>query len=128
MGALAADFYLRTGLHAAASIRDEQPERGRVLFTEPEIRALVAYVASLGQGPADPDAEPAAGQPRQGLELFTEHCAGCHQIVAAGRFVHRRAGAAADKRDAPRQIAEAVRIGPYLMPQLLGDSRSRPRS
>ena len=47
VGALAADFYLRTGYMPLANARD-QPERHRALFTEREIRALVAYVDSLG--------------------------------------------------------------------------------
>ena len=59
------------------------------------------------------------------MRLFTEHCAGCHQIAARGRLRHGRARAAADAGDADTQIAEAVRIGPYVMPQLLADARSR---
>jgi quinol---cytochrome-c reductase cytochrome c subunit len=114
VGALTADFYLRTGympLHAA----NEQPRRSRVLFSDAEIRALVAYVASLGKGPAIPKPQPQRGNLAYGQELFTDHCAGCHQVVAEGGYV---TGAVAPPLEdaTATQIAEAVRIGPYLMP------------
>jgi quinol---cytochrome-c reductase cytochrome c subunit len=114
VGALAADFYLRTGymplLHLGL-----QPRRSRVLFTDRQIRALVAYVASLGPGPKVPTPHPERGNVSQGLHLFTDHCAGCHQIAAEGGYV---TGAVAPPLEdaTSTQIAEAVRIGPYVMP------------
>ena len=115
VGAQAADFYLRTG-YMPLSDPDEQPSRHRVLFTDREVRALVAYVASLGKGAPIPAARPAQGSLGEGMQLFTEHCAGCHQVVAQGGVV---TGAKVPPlQDAtPTQIAEAVRIGPYLMPR-----------
>ena len=95
---------------------DTQPWRGTVLFSDREINALVAYVASLGNGPAIPTVHPDRGSLSEGLRLFTEHCAGCHQVVARGGYL---TGARVPPLDeaTPRQIAEAVRIGPYLMPR-----------
>jgi ubiquinol-cytochrome c reductase cytochrome c subunit len=115
VGALAADFYLRTGympLHSAF----DQPRRSHVLFSDPQIRALVAYVASLGKGPAIPKPQPDRGNLADGQQLFTEHCAGCHQVVAEGGYV---TGAVAPPLEdaTSTQVAEAVRIGPYLMPR-----------
>jgi ubiquinol-cytochrome c reductase cytochrome c subunit len=50
------------------------------------------------------------------MQLFTENCAGCHQVVAQGGVV--TGAVAPDLKDAtPTQVAEAVRIGPYLMPR-----------
>jgi ubiquinol-cytochrome c reductase cytochrome c subunit len=114
VGARAADFYLRTGympLHSASA----QPSRSRVLFTDHEIRALVAYVASLGKGPPIPKPHPERGNVSRGQHLFAEHCAGCHQIAAEGGYV---TGARVPPLEdaSVTQIAEAVRIGPYLMP------------
>ena len=56
------------------------------------------------------------GRSRQGLALFSQHCAGCHQIAAEGGYL---TGAVAPPlTDATAtQVAEAVRIGPYLMPR-----------
>ncbi len=115
VGAMAADYYLRTGYMPLSNIHDE-PGPDRVLFSDKEIRSIVAYVASLGPGPAIPHTDPAAGSMSEGLHLFTEHCAGCHQIVARGGFV---TGARVQPLQSatPTEIAEAVRIGPYLMPK-----------
>jgi ubiquinol-cytochrome c reductase cytochrome c subunit len=113
VGALAADFYLRTGYMPLGDARD-QPVRQRPRFTDPQIRALVGYVDSLGGGPAIPRVGP--GNVAEGRELFTEHCSGCHQVVAEGGVLP---GAKAPPLDqaTPTQIAQAVRIGPYVMPQ-----------
>jgi ubiquinol-cytochrome c reductase cytochrome c subunit len=115
VGALAADFYLRTGYMPLGDAKD-QPVRARPRFDEREIRAIVQYVASLGRGPAVPTPRPAAGSVADGRALFTEHCAGCHQVVAEGG-VMPGAKAPPLKRVTPRQVAEAVRIGPYVMPK-----------
>jgi ubiquinol-cytochrome c reductase cytochrome c subunit len=112
-GARAADFYLRTGYMPLANPHD-QPTRTRVIFTERELRALVGYVASLGHGPPIPT--PRRGSISAGQRLFTEHCAGCHQALAQGGYVTgARVPPLTDATD--RQIAEAVRIGPYLKPR-----------
>jgi ubiquinol-cytochrome c reductase cytochrome c subunit len=116
VGALAADFYLRTGYMPLGNA-GEQPHRSRVLLREPEIRALVAYVDALRPGgPPIPVPYPARGSLSEGLHAFTEHCAGCHQIVAQGGVV-TGARVPALQRATATQIAEAVRIGPYVMPR-----------
>jgi ubiquinol-cytochrome c reductase cytochrome c subunit len=115
VGELAPDFYLRTGRMPLGRL-GEQPQRGPVLLNERQIRALVAYVGSLGHGPPIPQPRPERGKVNVGLQLFTDHCAGCHQVVAQGGYL---TGAEAPPlQDAtPTQIAEAVRIGPYVMPR-----------
>jgi ubiquinol-cytochrome c reductase cytochrome c subunit len=114
VGAQAADFYLRTGYMPLDRI-GLQPRRSRVVFSEQQVRALIAYVASLAPGPAIPRPHPERGNLAEGLHLFTEHCAGCHQVVARGGYV---TGAVAPPLEdaTATQIAEAVRIGPYVMP------------
>ena len=115
VGARAADFYLRTG-YMPLRTPYVQPRRSRVLLSDREIRALVAYVASLGPGPPIPQPHPEPGSLADGLTLFTRNCAGCHQINAEGGYV--TGGVAPPLADAtPVQIAEAIRIGPYLMPR-----------
>jgi ubiquinol-cytochrome c reductase cytochrome c subunit len=115
VGALAPDFYLRTGYMPLQRI-GLQPRRSRVLLSEGQIRALIAYVSSLGPGPSIPRPQPERGDVSRGLKLFTDHCAGCHQVVAEGGYV---TGAVAPPLEdaTTRQIAEAVRIGPYVMPR-----------
>lgn len=115
VGALSADFYLRRG-YMPLSDPFAQPEPSRVLFTEREIQALVRYVSSLGGGPPIPHPDAAAGSVAQGQQLFTEHCAGCHQVAAEGG-VAPGARVPPLKDVTPTQIAQAVRIGPYVMPK-----------
>ena len=56
------------------------------------------------------------GSVSRGLQSFTDHCAGCHQVAAEGGVV---TGARVPPLNevTPRQIREAVRIGPYVMPR-----------
>jgi ubiquinol-cytochrome c reductase cytochrome c subunit len=121
-GALAADFYLRTGRMPLASPHDA-PARSKPAYDDAEIRDLVAYVGSFG-GPAIPRPRPARGDLARGRQLFESNCAGCHQIVARGGIV-TGAIAPALGQATPTQVAEAVRLGPYLMPRfprsLIGD-------
>jgi ubiquinol-cytochrome c reductase cytochrome c subunit len=117
VGAQAADFYLRMGFMPLRNVYSQPgPQRERVLFSNKEIESLIQYVASLGRGPAIPHPDPAKGNLSSGLQLFTDHCAGCHQAVARGGFV---TGALVPPLQtlSARQIAEAVRVGPYLMPR-----------
>jgi ubiquinol-cytochrome c reductase cytochrome c subunit len=115
VGEMAPDFYLRTGRMPLGTL-EEQPSRNPVLLNDHQIRALIAYVGSLGPGPPIPHPHPAQGHVNEGLELFTKHCAGCHQVVAQGGYL---TGAEAPPLgDAtPAEVAEAVRIGPYVMPR-----------
>ncbi len=115
VGARAADFYLTTGYMPLQSPTD-QPRRSRVLFSKRDLHALVAYVASLAPGPAIPHPDPARGSVSAGFTLFAQNCAGCHQIATAGGYVPDSV-APSLAADSPRQIAEAVRIGPNLMPR-----------
>ena len=120
VGAQAADFYLRTGY---MPLRDPstQPRRSHVEFSPGQIRALTAYVASLAPGPGIPAPHPVQGSLRAGMSLFVENCAGCHQAVATGGYVPDAVAPPLGQSSA-RDIAEAVRIGPNLMPRF---SRSR---
>ena len=114
VGAQAADFYLRTG-YMPVQDATEQPVRKDSPFTDAEIRALVRYIATFG-GPPIPQVRPAQGNASEGLRLFTQNCAGCHQVAAQGGLVVGGTAPVLD-RATPTQIAQAIRIGPYLMPK-----------
>jgi ubiquinol-cytochrome c reductase cytochrome c subunit len=114
VGALAADFYLRTGRMPLASPHDV-PVRADPQLSDAQIRDLVAYVASFG-GPAIPRPGPSRGTLARGRQVFESNCAGCHQIVARGGIV-TGAVAPALGQATPTDVAEAIRIGPYLMPR-----------
>jgi ubiquinol-cytochrome c reductase cytochrome c subunit len=114
VGALAADFYLETGRMPLPSSR-AQPMRTRPAFSQAKIQTLIAYVASFG-GPAIPTVDPRQGSLSKGQSLFALNCAGCHTIQGSGGIV---TGAVVPSLNVatPRQIAEAIRIGPYVMPR-----------
>jgi ubiquinol-cytochrome c reductase cytochrome c subunit len=121
VGALAADFYLRTGYMPLRHV-GLQPRRGRVFLSNHQIRALVAYIATFG-GPPIPTPHPDRGNLSRGQALFAEHCAGCHQVIAQGGYV-TGALPPALVLATPRQVAQAVRIGPYVMPKFSKQSIS----
>jgi ubiquinol-cytochrome c reductase cytochrome c subunit len=114
VGALAADFYLQTGRMPLPSPRD-QPLRTKPAFPQSQIRALVAYVGSLG-GPAIPRVSPGRGSVARGQKLFALDCAGCHTIQAQGGVVTGAVAPSLNKAT-PTQVAEAIRVGPYAMPR-----------
>jgi ubiquinol-cytochrome c reductase cytochrome c subunit len=115
VGALAADFYLRTGRMPLAH-PDDIPIRAHSVYSAAEQADLVAYVASFG-GPPVPAVDASAGDLAEGRRLFTDNCAGCHQVVGRGGVVTPNTAAPSLARDVqPIDVAEAVRVGPYVMP------------
>ena len=115
VGAMSPDFYLRLGLMPLSNPLAE-PGNERVLLSDKEIRSIVAYVASLGHGPSIPHPDLRTASVSEGLSAFTEHCAGCHQIEGRGGFVTGARVPPLQNLSAT-EVAEAVRIGPYLMPR-----------
>lgn len=114
VGARALDFYLRTGRMPLGDPA-EQPQRHRPYFDRREIAAIIDYVTSLGPpGPPIPDPHPEQGRINAGQHLFTEHCAGCHQVVGRGGVV-TGASVPSLQQSSAVDVAEAVRIGPYVM-------------
>lgn len=113
VGAQSADFYLRTGRMPLA-VPGEQPLSNPPEYDEEEIQALIAYVGSLG-GPDIPTVNTEAGDLSEGERLFTLFCAGCHGKLAKGGAVTGAIAPALDDVE-PVQIAEAIRVGPYVMP------------
>jgi ubiquinol-cytochrome c reductase cytochrome c subunit len=113
VGALAADFELATG-RMPMSDPAAEPVRSDPAFDPQQRHDLVAYIASLG-GPGLPSPDIANGSVADGRRLFTESCAGCHTVGGAGGVI-TGASVPALQQATPRQIAEAIRMGPYLMP------------
>lgn len=115
VGAASADFYLRTGRMPLAYPSAQPPQKAPA-FDDTEIRQLVAYVASLGDGPPVPDVDPSRGDVSLGSELFLANCAACHNSAAVGGALSHGAHAPPLLDVDPTQIGEAMRIGPGQMP------------
>ena len=64
----------------AAEVRDKYPPA----YDEQEIRDLVAFVASLGDGPANPSPQVDEVLLPRGQQLFAANCAPCHGATGKG--------------------------------------------
>lgn len=115
-GAASADFYLRTGRMPFANQDGQQAQRKPPAYDDAQIEALVAYVASLGDGPEIPSVELDESLLSRGSSLFIANCAACHGATANGGAVGGGAIAPALGQATPLQVAEAMIIGPGQMP------------
>ena len=117
VGAASVDFQVGTGRMPAAAT-GPQAEEKPVQFTESQVAALAAYVASLAPGPAIPSDEylKGDGDAAAGAELFRINCAMCHNVAGAGgaltegKYAPPLGGVSAD------HVYEAMITGPQNMP------------
>ena len=86
VGAGPVDFYLSTGRMPLDNPTDE-PQRNPPRYNRAQMNALIAFITKVGGGPPSPAADPSQGDLAVGLHVFTDHCAGCHQVVARGGLV-----------------------------------------
>jgi len=115
-GAASADFYLSTGRMPAAQGLPYQPPRKQPAYAQPDIDALVAYVASLGTGPPIPAVVTAEADEAEGGVLYRANCASCHQSAGAGGALSYGQSAPHLKDATATQVVEAMRTGPGEMP------------
>ncbi len=116
VGAASADFYLTSGRMPAAQGTPAEPPRKQPAYSPDQIAALVAYVSTLGQGPAIPAVDLAGADVARGGVLFRANCASCHQSAGAGGALSYGQSAPDLKHATPTQVVEAMRIGPGQMP------------
>lgn len=115
VGAAAADFQLSTGRMPLAD-PDDPSRRKNPGFDQPDIDALVAYVASLGPGPAVPDVDLANADVAAGGVAYRANCAACHNAAGSGGALSYGKAAPNLFRATPTQVVEAMRTGPGQMP------------
>lgn len=88
-------------------------------YTDEEVAALAAYVASLAPGPAIPSAEDvdySDADVAVGGELFRINCAQCHQAAGQGGALTQGKYAPSLMQSTPTEIYEAMLTGPQSMP------------
>ena len=118
VGAAAVDFQVGTGRMPLEQTGPQAPQ-APVRLSKTEITELAAYVASLGPGPAIPDAnavDPNSGSASRGSMIFRTNCAMCHNSVGKGGALTRGKYAPSLTGVTPTHIYEAMITGPQSMP------------
>ncbi len=121
-GAAAVHFQVGTGRMPLAA-PTVQVARGEVQYSEDEILAMAAYIASLAPGPAIPTEEQldtSEADLAEGGELFRVNCAQCHNYAASGGALTNGKYAPSLIDVEPVHIYEAMLTGPQSMP-VFGD-------
>jgi ubiquinol-cytochrome c reductase cytochrome c subunit len=126
VGAAAVDFQVGTG-RMPMSLTGPQAPRKTPALDDEETSQVAAYIASLGPGPAIPEAKDLdwkSAKPdeiREGGEFFRTNCTACHNSVGAGGALPNGRYAPSLKGVAPKHIYEAMQTGPQQMPVFSDD-------
>lgn len=116
------DFVIRTGRMPLPDRRAAVTRRPPQLTAE-ERRAVVAYVRTFADDePEIPDPNPQAGELDHGREVYESNCIACHSAFGRGISVGQKDVAPALFAASPVEIAEAIRVGPGVMPVFGEDS------
>ncbi|MFY9999951.1 MAG: c-type cytochrome [Trebonia sp.] len=127
-GAAAVYFQMSTGRMPAKELGAEN-DRKPTDFTEQQIYAIAAYIASLGGGPPIPseaDVSTEGANTALGEELFSTNCAQCHGFAGAGGALTYGKNAPSLNASTPTQIYTAMLTGPEAMP-VFGDGTITPQ-
>ncbi len=126
VGAAAVDFQVSTGrmpmARPGAQARKKPP-----VYNAEETRALAAYVASLGPGPAIPEEEKYSiadvdnEAVVRGGEFFRTNCTACHNFAGSGGALPGGKYAPPLKGVSERHLYEAMLTGPQQMPVFSDD-------
>jgi len=125
VGAAAVDFQVSTGRMPAVQPGAQFPTKSPS-YSQDEIEAIAAYVASLGPGPAIPDdadysTEGMTEQQKEeavvrGGQIFLTNCTACHNFAGAGGAMPWGKKAYPLANTDSRLIFEAMETGPAEMP------------
>jgi ubiquinol-cytochrome c reductase cytochrome c subunit len=117
-GAAAVDFQVSTGRMPAKEVGAEN-DRKPAVFTEQQTHDMADYIASLGGGPAIPDAQQVStvgADTALGFQLFSANCSQCHNAGLSGGALTYGKNAPPLTAATPTQIYEAMLTGPEAMP------------
>ena len=121
VGAASVDFQVESGRMPMARPEEQAPVK-RNIYTQEEIAALAAYVASLGPGPDIPTPEQYTPEGlseedlARGGELFRTNCSACHNFRGAGGALPEGKYAPSLEGISDEHIYEALITGPQQMP------------
>jgi len=117
-GAASVHFQVSTGRMPLAAPGSQAPVK-KVIYSDEEILAMAAYVASFGPGPEIPTPEmldTSRADLALGGELFRTNCAQCHSFAGKGGALSDGTAAPTLMDSTPQQIYEAMITGPANMP------------
>lgn len=117
-GAAAVDFQVGTGRMPMLAPNVQAPRTEPVKYTDEQIAAMAAYVASLAPGPAIPDkyTTAAEGNAARGGEIYRVNCAMCHNYAGSGGALTRGKYAPNLMGVPGKDVYEAMLTGPQSMP------------
>jgi len=116
VGALAVEFQVGTGRMPMAG-SGPQAEKKPVQFSQADIDAMAAWVATLAPGPGLPDERYlSGGDVAHGGELFRINCAMCHNVAGAGGALTEGKWAPGLAGVDPVHVYGAMVTGPQNMP------------
>jgi ubiquinol-cytochrome c reductase cytochrome c subunit len=118
VGAAAVNFQVSTGRMPLAGPGAQAPSVESV-YSDEDVAAMAAYIASLAPGPAIPTAEQidyADADVAFGGELFRINCSQCHQAAGQGGALTQGKYAPNIMQSSPQVIYEAMLTGPQSMP------------
>jgi ubiquinol-cytochrome c reductase cytochrome c subunit len=124
VGTATVDFWITTGRMPATDIKAIEAERKPPRLTNKQALEVAAYVNSLDPAvPAVPTPHLKGADVATGASLFSLNCAACHTITGAGDALAfgTNAPSLQNNEVTPRQVAEAMRIGPANMPRFSGN-------
>ncbi len=124
VGAAAVDFQVGTGRMPMAQPGAQAPRKSPT-YSDDEVAALAAYVASLGPGPSIPtehdySVDGLSKQQREeaivrGGQIFLTNCTACHNFEGSGGAMPRGGYAPKIRGVEPKHIYEAMLTGPQAM-------------
>ena len=121
VGAAAVDFQVGTGRMPMVQTGAQAPRKDPV-YTDEQIEALAAYVASLSPGPAIPTEEEYSSEGIEGEELvrggelWRTNCTACHNYNASGGALPHGKYAPTLEGVSDKHMYEAMLTGPQQMP------------
>jgi ubiquinol-cytochrome c reductase cytochrome c subunit len=124
VGAAGVHFQVATGRMPLAAPGAQAPSKENI-YSDEDIAAMAAYIASLAPGPAIPTAEQIAYEDADvayGGELFRINCAQCHQAAGQGGALTQGKYAPSLMQSTPQVIYEAMLTGPQNMPVFSDDT------
>jgi ubiquinol-cytochrome c reductase cytochrome c subunit len=133
VGAAAVDFQVGTGRMPMSQPGAQVPNKPRA-FSDEEVAALAAYVATLGPGPAIPtksdySLDGMTESQKQdaiarGGQIFLTNCTACHNFEGSGGAMPRGGYAPKIRGVDPKHIYEAMLTGPQNMPNFTNGNLS----